>query len=192
MLLEFDKTTESCRVVGAFAYQLAGPGAFEAALGRVSGYRRAKALALRFGKDRRTSLLAGLLLDELLQEHGLRERDMGYSVSEAGKPAFANRPDLRFSLAHSGQMAVAALSARPVGIDVEHLPSFPRDIAEPYAWTEMEAVGKALGCGVGPYVDAGAGSYRRPAGFTVRHFAAGADAYLVCLAMRFSMQPGIV
>ena len=192
LLLEFDNTRESCRVIGALTSQLEEADAFDAALERVSPYRRTKALAFHFDKDRRTSLLAGLLLDELLQDHGLHERDMDYREGEAGKPAFANRPELQFSLAHSGQMAVAALSAQPVGIDVEYLPAFPYSLADPHTWTEMEAVGKALGCGVGSYVDAGVSGYRRPAGCTVQHFAAGADAYLVCLAVCSSMQAEIV
>ena len=178
MQLAYDKRGAGCRLIAAPDGQIAASEAFDAALASVSGYRRRKALSFRFEKDQRTSLLAGLLLDELLAEQGLRERDMAYEVSELGKPVFAGRQDLHFSLAHSSGMAVGALSSEPVGVDVEHLPSFPFDIAEPYAWTEMESVGKLLGCGVGTFVDSGV--YERPSNVAVGHIMLGD--HLVCIA----------
>ena len=181
MDLKLDISLEGCRAIGAFVDVLSCPGAFEQALASTSVHRRRKVESLRFDADRRLSLLAGALLDELLCEHGLRERDRAYVEGECGKPAFADYPDLHFSLAHSGQMAVAALAEAPVGIDVECLSSFPRDLAEPYSWTEMEAVGKALGCGVGDYVDGR--PYVRPADIELRHISVGND-YLVCIAQR--------
>ena len=177
MQLACDKRGEGWRFIAARDDQVAASEAFDAALASVSSYRRAKALSFRFAKDQRTSLLAGLLLDELLAEHGLRERDMAYEVGVLGKPAFADRVDLHFSLAHSAGMAVGALSNAPIGVDVEHLPSFPYDVAEPYAWTEMESVGKLLGCGVGAFVDSG--DYARPANVVVGHFLIGD--HLVCI-----------
>lgn len=153
---------------------------FGAAMERVSAHRRAKVRAYRFRKDQALSLMAGLLLDELLAGFGLRERDMRFEEAQGGKPVFANRPDLHFSLAHSERMAVAALSRVPVGVDVERLVGFPHDVAEPYLWTEMESVGKLIGCGVGAFVDSG--DYRRPAHVEVEHFPL--DDYLVCLALQ--------
>ena len=178
MELACDKRGEGWRLIAAADDQIDTATAFDAALATVSDHRRSKALSFLFEKDRRTSLLAGLLLDELLKEAGLRERDMVYKVSDLGKPTFAEHEDLHFSLAHSSGMAVGALSAKPIGVDVERLPGFPTDIAEPYEWTEMESVGKLLGCGVGTYVDTG--TYERPASVTVEHFVLGD--YLVCIA----------
>lgn len=165
-------------MIAAFTGALEDVDAFEAALANASDYRCAKARAFRFAKDQRLSLLAGLLLDELLRDHGLRERDMAYMEGALGKPAFANRGDMHFSLAHSGEMAVAALAASPVGVDVEHLPSFAYDVAEPYAWTKMESVGKLFGCGVGQYVDGD--MFQVPAGIAIEHVELGD--YLVCIA----------
>ena len=178
MQLACDKRGTGFRIIAAPDDQIAASEAFDAALSLVSSHRRSKALSFRFEKDQRTSLLAGLLLDELLAEHGLRERDMTYEVSELGKPTFAYRKDLHFSLAHSSGMAVGAISDKPVGVDVEHLPNFPFDIAEPYEWTEMESVGKLLGCGVGTFVDSG--NYARPTNVSVEHFVLGS--HLVCIA----------
>ena len=171
---------DGCHVVIGRTDALADAREFETAMGRVSAHRRAKVCAYRFAKDRRLSLLAGLLLDELLGDCGLRERDMDYGEGESGKPVFANHPALHFSLAHSECMAVAALSRVPVGVDVEYLPSFPYDVAEPYLWTEMESVGKLIGCGVGGFVDVK--RYRRPDAVTIEHILLGD--YLVCIARR--------
>ena len=166
------------RMVAATIGMFDGEVAFDEAIAQISQHRRAKALAYRFERDRRLSLLAGLLLDELLREHGLRECDMAYDESELGKPVFSAHPELQFSLAHGGEMAVAALAEQPVGVDVERLADFPRDIAEPHEWTEMESVGKLLGTGVGTYVDSG--SYSAPAGVSVEHFQT--CGHLICLA----------
>ena len=103
---------------------------------------------------------------------------MTYVVGEFGKPTFVDHADLHFSLAHSTGMAVGALADVPIGVDVEHLPSFPYDIAEPFSWTEMESVGKLIGCGVGTFVDSG--FYERPDGVVVEHFELGD--HLVCIA----------
>ena len=167
-----------CHIVAGQTHALENAGEFEAAMGKVSAHRRAKVQSFRFAKDQRLSLLAGLLLDELLADCSLRERDMVYEVENGGKPVFANRPDLHFSLAHSEHMAVAALALAPVGIDVEYLPTFPHDVAEPFLWTEMESVGKLLGCGVGGFVDGE--SYCRPDKTTVEHILL--DDYLICIA----------
>ena len=169
---------DGCHVIAGTTDALEDAREFEAATGMVSAHRRDKVRAYRFAKDRRLSLLSGLLLDELLSERGLRERDMDYREGQGGKPLFANRPDLHFSLAHGERMAVAALADAPIGVDVEYLPTFPHDIAEPYAWTEMESVGKLLGCGVGGFVDGQ--NYCRPDKTTVEHVLL--DDYLVCIA----------
>lgn len=168
------------RLIGALTGTFDADVSFEASLGNVSAHRRRKALAFRFEKDRRLSLLAGLLLDDLLQEHGLRERDMAYVENEHGKPALSAPVDWHFSLAHSHEMAVAALSSNPVGVDVEHLPSFAYDIADPSRWTIMEAVGKALGIGVGGYVDAA--QFAVPDDFETEYLECGD--YLVCVALQ--------
>ena len=178
MQLALDTTRQGCRVIAGLTDALADERRFAAALEHVSAARRQKVQAYRFAKDRRLSLLAGLLLDELLGDVGLREQGMAYGEGEGGKPVFANRPDLHFSLAHAERMVVAALSAAPVGVDVEYLPTFPHDVAEPYAWTEMESVGKLYGSGVGVFVDGEA--YSRPAGMVIEHISLGD--YLVCIA----------
>lgn len=171
---------ERYRLIAARTDVFDGEIAVEHALALVSAYRRQKALAYRFEKDRRLSLLAGLLLDDLLAEHGLRERDMAYVEGKYGKPSFRDAGSYHFSLSHGGKMSVAALSQEPIGVDVERLSTFPRDIADPYEWTSMEAVGKALGTGIAGYVDQG--NFAVPDGFGIEHVEC--DGYLICIALQ--------
>lgn len=180
MRFELDIREGDCRIVAARTDAFEGELSFEHALARVSEHRRNKALAYRFDKDRQLSLLAGLLLGALLGERGLHEHDMAYVANEQGKPAFRDFPHLHFSLAHSGQMAVAALAGASVGVDVERLSDFPHDIADPHDWTRMESVAKALGCGVGAFVDGK--RFTIPHGMRVQHI--GLDDYLLCIAMQ--------
>lgn len=179
MNLELDIRGDGYRVVAARADSFEDEAAFDAALTTMSEYRRGKVESYRFAKDRRLSLLVGVLLDELLRDLGLRERDMLYGETANGKPVFANHGDLHFNLAHSGNMAIAALSTSPIGVDVEHLPTFAYDVAEPYEWTKMESVGKLLGCGVGAFVDGAAFSV--PDGVSVQHVELGD--HLACIAL---------
>lgn len=176
--LDLDIRENGSRVIAAQTGMLEEESAFKEALSGMSGYRRRKVESFRFAKDRLLCLLAGLLLDELLRDVGLRERDMAYVEGAQGKPAFAGRDDIHFSLAHSGRMAVAALAFAPIGVDIEHLPSFAYDVAEPFAWTKMESVGKLLGCGVGEFVDGAA--FSMPEGVVVQHIEL--NGYLICIA----------
>lgn len=81
----------------------------EEALSRLGEARREKALRLR-GEPRLRSLGAGLLLERFV---GAGPFEIGF----AGKPALPGGPG--FNLAHSGRLAVLAVSDRPVGVDTE-------------------------------------------------------------------------
>lgn len=179
-MFQLDLDIGGCRVLGRDASFLSSPGAYSAALNRLSEYRKAKAVALHFEADRQMSVAAGLLLDELLRERGYSEREMSYAEGSDGKPSFPAHPEMFFSIAHAGGAAVAALSDAPVGVDIERLDGFPYDIAEPRRWTEMEAVGKLLGCGVGCYVDAG--RFEKPEDTSTSHMEK--DGYIVCIARK--------
>lgn len=77
------------------------------ALQMLSPYRRAKVEAINHARGKAQSIGAALLLDRLLNEIGLHERDMDYTENEHGKPVFKVLP---FSLSHSGSMAAAAVA----------------------------------------------------------------------------------
>lgn len=62
--------------------------------------------------------------------------------TETGKPYFPDRPDLHFSVSHSGGLSLCALADTPVGADVELVrprsPKLPRYALShrEYAWYE--------------------------------------------------------
>lgn len=114
-------TFGGCVVKVANVEALGAPGALDDALCCLSQNRREKTLKYRFEKGKWLSAGAGLLLDNLLQEHGLRERDMEYTQGEHGKPAFVSHPELYFNISHSGTLVACALGDQPVGIDVQTL-----------------------------------------------------------------------
>ena len=140
---------------------------FDGAEGRLSEYRRDKARR----KNGAEAAAAGLLLDYALREYGLCEREMEYIENEHGKPFFKNRPDIKFSLSHSGGYAVCVVSERNVGVDVEQHRDTKASlkIAERYftgreyeyvknhrntktaffrLWTKKESLLKAIGTGI--------------------------------------------
>ena len=75
---------------------------------------------------------------------------------ENGKPCFKDVP-LHFSISHSENMVIAAVSERNVGADVEKIRDIPRGVADRFfteqekqcdffeIWTKKEAYGKYCG-----------------------------------------------
>ncbi len=145
---------------------------FRAGMERVSAYRREKVLRFRFRRDRNLSLAAGLLLDKLLSSYGLRERDMEYVENEHGKPYLRSRPDILFSVSHSGDYVVCAVGSVELGVDIEQitlpdwdvvrrclsdselsdllsLPESERAERFTRLWTLKESYLKATGIGIG-------------------------------------------
>lgn len=177
----FERDIEGCTLIAADTEWLHEQcGSYEAALEALSPTRRDKALSYKFDKDRELSVLSSMLLDRLLSRRGMREKNMSYVESDLGKPSFEGYPELCFSIAHSGEMALAMLGDAPVGVDVEHLPGFPRELADPFQWTEMESVGKLLGCGVGCYVDGE--RFEKPSYVETQHIPF--EEYLFCIAWK--------
>ena len=99
---------------------------FDRLLAGCSPERRGAVEALRKEAGRRESLAAACLLDQALRPFGLREREMVYGRTGAGKPVLRDRPGLHFSLSHGGEVATCAVADRPVGVDVEG----PRPVGE--------------------------------------------------------------
>lgn len=62
----------------------------------------------------------GLLRMALWERYGWRTPPE-LAVTERGKPFFPGTPEVQFSLSHTRGAALAGLSARPVGVDVERL-----------------------------------------------------------------------
>lgn len=95
---------------------LEDPERFSARYREMPPGRRAKIDALRFEKDKRLSLAAGVLLHTALERAGAGEGEL--CIGQNGKP-YLPGGSIEFNLSHSGRLAVCAVSGRPVGVDVE-------------------------------------------------------------------------
>ena len=148
---------------------LADPARFERLAQTIPPARREKLDAFRHDGARRLSLAASLLLVRALSDEGLCADEI--ALTEYGKPYLPQLPDFHFSLSHSGNMALCAVSPVPVGCDIELPHKFDPAIArrffhkaecawlfsQPEAeqrdaffrlWTCKESFIKALGLGL--------------------------------------------
>lgn len=114
--------------------------------------------------DRLRSLFAEIALRTMLLEEGIPPSCMEFVRGEHQKPSLRGG-EVQFNLSHSGDVAVCALSKRPVGADVEQcvpretdalaarlFPSLQRaaqtDEALYAHWTARESLVKYLGLGI--------------------------------------------
>lgn len=93
-------------------------------LALVSARRREKAISYLNVKDRKLSAIAGLIL---FRATGIRNPEM--KSTENGKPVFADPALPHFNLSHCDLAVACAVSAQPVGVDVESYASYREDVA---------------------------------------------------------------
>lgn len=140
---------------------------------------RRRARRLRLEQDRRRFIATrGQLRRVLASKLGISPSDVELEYGRLGKPHLSHHMparDLRFSVSRSADMAVIALSTRrEVGVDIEavlpvpeadeiaalclsaseyesYIALGPEDRLEGFfrRWTRLEAISKALGCGLG-------------------------------------------
>ena len=137
---------------------------FDNQLSSVSQFRCDRANTYKFDDDKRRSLAATILLDRLLKNYSLNEKDMLYKTNSHGKPIFSNS-ELQFSLSHSGEYVLAALDYDEIGCDIQKTGKADFNIAKRFftpnecdyikkdcdffrVWTLKESFVKALGCGL--------------------------------------------
>lgn len=104
----------------------------------VSEYKKEKLMKKRFEADRIIGVYADILIRCLLSRQlGRRFEDIHIQTTETGKPYIEGSPRLDFNLSHTKTAIAAALSDKPVGIDIEKIheisPSVP-----PAVCTESE------------------------------------------------------
>lgn len=142
---------------------------WEKLLPLLSPQRQQRIRACRHGADRARLAGAGWLLRYALSQEGIPVYAQQFTTSPDGKPMLVNG-SLDFSLSHSGEWVLCAVSAKRVGVDVE-LPRCtlatarrffaPEEVAMVEAlpksaqvdallrlWTAKEAFTKALGTGL--------------------------------------------
>lgn len=94
--------------------------------------RKEKILRCRFAQDRKLALAANLLLKYVLDSYGVSMRDLKYG--DNGKPELDG---IFFNLSHSGEVAICAVSDKPVGCDVEKIDKMREKVASRF-FTDRE------------------------------------------------------
>ena len=136
--------------------------------------RREKLRAFRHDGAKCLSLAASLLLVRALNEEGVKISEI--AVTEYGKPYLPELPDFHFSLSHSENTALCAVSSEEIGCDIEVPRGFDPKIARRFfhktecdwlfshleqdqsdafyrLWTCKESFIKALGLGLSLELD---------------------------------------
>ncbi|MBR5421916.1 MAG: 4'-phosphopantetheinyl transferase superfamily protein [Lachnospiraceae bacterium] len=102
------------------------------ALDGIDGLRKEELKNVSAPKKRAQMITAGLLVQHGAREHlGDQAPDGIYAVArtEKGKPYFTELPDVHFSISHSGNMALVAVSDVNVGADIQEWRELNADIA---------------------------------------------------------------
>ncbi|MBQ9394269.1 MAG: 4'-phosphopantetheinyl transferase superfamily protein [Proteobacteria bacterium] len=94
--------------------------------------RQQKIDRMRFDKDKRLSLGAGLLLKQALNEANIDDNCIHIDYSSNKKPYIKEYPEFHFNLSHSEECVICAVSAFETGCDVEKVVDIDLDIAKKY------------------------------------------------------------
>ncbi len=100
-------------------------------------WRRRRLERLRYAPAREASLGAGLLWRYVMERHGVQPEEP-VRFLQAGKPVFAQRDDLYFSLSHSGPYAMCAISDRQIGADVQQIRPVHMSVARRFHFRERD------------------------------------------------------
>lgn len=91
----------------------------------LSEYRENKINSLKPIDAKKQSRAGGVLLSYALREcFGIDESTVEYAHGDTGKPYFPQYPDVYFNISHTDGAVAAALSDKPVGIDIERVRDF--------------------------------------------------------------------
>lgn len=94
-------------------------------LDKLSAERKCRIMKFLKAEDRKRSLGAGLLVNEILPRHGASPAEI--RVGEDGKPVVEG---IFFNLSHSDNMVICATAKKEVGCDVEKIVRAPKGVAE--------------------------------------------------------------
>jgi 4'-phosphopantetheinyl transferase len=116
---------------------------------------RARAARYTRAESGRRWLAARAVLRTILAEVANTD-GRALTITEDGKPALAEHPDIHFSVSHTQTSVAVAVAGRPVGIDIEaprqlhnlarRIGVAPEDALQ--EWTRIEALLKATGQGL--------------------------------------------
>ena len=117
-----DKNSEQQNTICLYAADvraLRNSAFYERAYEAVSDTRRARTDRLAQLSDRCRSLGAELLLQYALKPYGISVRTESFQENAYGKPYLAAHPEIHYSISHSGDFVLLAVSDTPIGCDLE-------------------------------------------------------------------------
>lgn len=129
--------------------------------------RKEAVKTLKIPQKQKLKIAADYICRKAISEFcGISQDKIEFVVSEYGKP-YAKGLDVHFSISHSGDLVVCAVSDKKIGIDIEKIRKINPNISERFAceneleyinshrngffeiWTLKEAYFKCIGTGLG-------------------------------------------
>ncbi len=87
---------------------------------RLTRERQEKVKKFIRAEDARRSILAGLMLRQIILENlQMPDEKISFEANPHGKPFLMGSGDFHFNLSHSGELVVCVVDNAPVGIDIE-------------------------------------------------------------------------
>lgn len=113
---------------------------FDELVERLYPERKSRVLAFRRREPAYTSIVAGLLLQTLVEEKlGIAPQVLVLEKNENGKPTVQGHPEFYFNLSHAGDYVVLAHGDIPLGADIEQIRMQSLHVAK-RCYTEAEYV----------------------------------------------------
>ena len=95
---------------------------FDELVERLYPERKSRVLAFRRKEPAYVSVVAGLLLQELVEKQlGIRPDELVLEKNENGKPWIKDYPEFYFNISHAGDYVVLAYGDVPLGVDIEQI-----------------------------------------------------------------------
>lgn len=95
---------------------------FDELVERLYPERKSRVLAFRRKEPAYVSVVAGLLLQELVEKQlGIRPDELVFEKNENGKPWIKDYPEFYFNISHAGDYVVLAYGDVPLGVDIEQI-----------------------------------------------------------------------
>ncbi len=105
---------------------------FEAAIELLPYHRKAKIRNIKNSSGKFLCAGAWLLLEKALKSFPSYGGDGVFNKTSKGKPFFQNYESLHFSLSHSGNIALCAVSDKKIGADIQLMGDFSDGICKKY------------------------------------------------------------
>ena len=111
---------------------------FDELVERLYPERKSRVLAFRRKEPAYTSIVAGLMLQTLVEEKlGIAPQVLVLEKNENGKPWIKDHPEFYFNISHAGDYVVLAYGDVPLGIDIEQIRAQNMHVAK-RCYTEAE------------------------------------------------------